>query len=133
MRSTIHTVLASAALMAAVVLTTNSAVAETTLNVPFSFTVGGKACPAGHYTVKENSIGTYVTLTDEDSSRVFTWVLGPGTPDLTGNHVVLQFEVSGQRHLLRSVQIGSMTTPILDKNDRNSEYVSAELAAHHGR
>ena len=133
MRSTLHTVLASAALMAAAVLATNSAMAETTLKVPFSFTVAGKTCPAGHYTVKENAIGSYVTLTDEDSSRVFTWVLGPGTPALTGNHVVLQFDVSGQTHLLRSVQIGSMTTPILDKNGRNSEYLSAEVAAHHGQ
>ena len=133
MRSKLHTVLASAALMAAAVLATNVAMAETTLKVPFSFTVAGKTCPAGHYTVKENAIGSYVTLTNEDSSRVFTWVLGPGTPDLTGNHVVLQFDVSGQTHLLRSVQVGAMTTSRLDKNVRNSEYVSVELAAHHGQ
>jgi hypothetical protein len=104
--------------------------AETTLRVPFSFTVAGKTCPAGHYIVKENTIGNYVTLTNEDSSRVFTWVLGPGTPDLTGNHVVLKFDVLGQAHALRSVEIGSMTTPRLDKNLRNTEYRSAELAAH---
>ena len=133
MRSTFHTVLASAALMAAAALATNSAMAETTLNVPFSFTVAGKACPAGRYSVKENSTDSLVTLTNEDSSRVFTWVLGPGAPDYTAGNVVLQFDVSGQTHLLRFVQIGSMTTPILDKNGRNSEYVSAELAAHHGQ
>lgn len=132
MRSKFHTVLASAALMAAAVLATNSAMAETTLNVPFSFTVAGNACPAGHYTVKENSIGNYVMLTNEDSSRVFMWVLGPGTPDLTENHVVLKFDVAGQTHLLRSVQIGSMTTPRLDKKGVNIEYTSVELAAHPG-
>lgn len=132
MRSTLYKVLASAALMAAAVLATNSAMAETTVNVPFNFMVAGKACPAGHYSVKKNATGSYVTLTNEDSSRVFTWVLGPGTPDFSDNHVVLQFDLAGKTHLLRSVRIGSMTTPVLDKNGANSEYVSAELAAHQG-
>ena len=133
MRSKLHTVLASAALMAAAVLATNSAMAETTLKVPFSFTVAGKMCPAGHYTVKENAIGSYVTLTNEDSSRVFMWVLGPGAPDYKSGEVVLKFDVAGQTHLLRSVQFGSMTTPVLDKNAGNSEYLSAEVAAHPGQ
>ena len=133
MRSTFHTVLASAALMAAAVLATNSAMAETTLNVPFDFTVAGKACPPGHYTVKENAIGSYVTLTNEDSSRVFTWILLPSAPDYKNGNVVLKFDVAGQAHLLRSVQVGSMTTSVLDKNAGNSEYISAELAAHHGQ
>ncbi|MHB1794981.1 MAG: hypothetical protein ACYCPO_08435 [Acidobacteriaceae bacterium] len=131
MRSKIHTVLASAALMAAAVLATNSAMADTTLRIPFTFTVAGKICPAGRYSVKENAIGSYVTLTNEDSSRVFTWTLGPGNPNPTDNNVVLKFDVSGQTHLLRSVQIGPRTTSVLDKNASNSEYRSAELAAHH--
>jgi hypothetical protein len=133
MRSTLHTVLASAALMAAAVLATNSAMAETTLKVPFSFTVAGKTCPAGRYTVKENAIGSYVTLTNEDSSRVFTWILGPGSPDYQASKVVLKFDVAGQTHLLRSVQVGAMTTSVLDKNAVNSEYVSAELVADPGQ
>lgn len=133
MRSTIHTVLASAALMAAAVLATNSAMAETTLKVPFSFTVAGKTCPAGRYTVKENAIGSYVTLTNEDSSRVFTWILGPGSPNYAAGNVVLKFDVMGRSHLLRSVQMGPMTTRVLDKNADNNEYRSAELAAHQGQ
>ncbi len=133
MRSTIHTVLASAALMAAAVLATNSAMAETTLKVPFSFTVAGKTCPAGRYTVKENAIGSYVTLTNEDSSRVFTWILGPGSPDYEADNVVLKFDVTGRSHLLRSVQMGPMTTRVLDKNADNNEYRSAELAADQGQ
>ena len=133
MRSTIHTVLASAALMAAAVLATNSAMAETTLKVPFSFTVAGKTCPAGRYTVKENAIGSYVTLTNEDSSRVFTWILGPGSSDYEAGNVVLKFDVTGRSHLLRSVQMGPMTTRVLDKNADNNEYRSAELAADQGQ
>ncbi|MES2221104.1 MAG: hypothetical protein V4587_09080 [Acidobacteriota bacterium] len=133
MRSTLHTILASAALMAAAVLATNSAQAETTLKVPFSFTVAGKICPAGHYTVKENAIGSYLTLTNEDSSRVFTWLLLPSSPDYKSGDVVLKFDVAGKTHLLRSVQIGSMTTSVLDKNAVTSEYTAAEIAAHPGQ
>jgi hypothetical protein len=132
MRSKLYTVLASAALMAAAVLATNSAMAETKLQVPFSFTVAGKICPAGHYTVKENTIGNYVTLSNEDSSRVFTWIIGPGSPDYDPSKVVLKFDVTGQTHLLRSVQIGSMTTPRLDKKGANSEYVPAQLVSPQG-
>ncbi len=132
MRSTLHTVLASAAFMVTAALATNPAMAST-LKVPFSFTVAGKTCPAGRYTVKENAIGSYVTLTNEDSSRVFTWTLGPGTPDPTDNNVVLKFDVAGQTHLLRSVQFGAMTTSRLDKNVRNGEYASAEIVAYHGQ
>jgi hypothetical protein len=133
MRSTIHTVLASAALMAAAVFATNSAMAETTLNVPFSFTVAGKTCPAGHYTVKENPIGTFVTLTNRDSSRVFTWILNPGPANYDPAKVVLKFDVAGQSHLLHSVQVGPMTTTVLDKNADTNEYKSAELVSRQGQ
>jgi type 1 fimbria pilin len=133
MRSKLYTVLASAALMAAAVLATNSAVAETTLNVPFSFMVAGKACPAGHYTVKENKVSRSVMLINKDSRRVFTWFLIPSAPDFTSGNVVLKFDVTGQTHLLRSVQVGSMTTSVLDKNADTNEYTSAELAAHQGQ
>jgi hypothetical protein len=133
MRSKLHIVLASAALVAAAVLATNSAMADATLRVPFSFTVAGKTCPPGRYTVKGDRTESYVILTNEDSSRVFTWILHPGDPDYTADKVVLQFDVTGQNHLLRSLQIGSKTTSILDGNTRNSEYRSAELAAHPGQ
>ena len=132
MRSTFHTILASAALMAAAVLATNSAMAETTLTVPFSFMVAGKQCPAGRYTVKEDRRGSFVTLINQDSSRVFTWLLLPNTPDYKSGAVVLKFDVSGQTHLLRSVTIGAMKTLRLDKNISN-EYRQAELAAQPGQ
>ena len=132
MRSKLYTVLASAALIAAAAFATNSAMAETTLTVPFSFMVAGQKCPAGHYTVKENPIGTFVTMTNQDSSRVFTWILLPNTPDFKSDAVVLKFDVSGQTHLLRSVAVGSMKTDRLDKNI-GSEYRQAELAVHPGQ
>ena len=133
MRSKIHTVLASAALVAAAVLATNSAMADTTLKVPFSFTVAGKTCPPGRYSVKEGPSAGYVILTSEDSSRTFMWVLGPGSPDYAADKIVLKFDVAGQSHLLHSVEVGSMTTSVLDKNAVTNEYRSAELAAHPGQ
>jgi hypothetical protein len=133
MRSKLHTVLASAALVAAAVLATNSALADTTLRVPFSFTVAGKTCPPGRYSVKESRTDSYVILTNEDSSRGFIWLLKPADADYKADKVVLNFDVAGQNHLLRSVQIGSRTTRILDKDVHNSEYRSAELAAHPGQ
>lgn len=133
MRSKLHTVLALAVLMATAALATSSAKAETILQIPFSFTVAGKICPAGRYTVKENAIGSYVTLTNEDSSRVFTWTLGPGNQDPTDNNVVLKFDVAGQTHLLRSVQIGPMITSVLDSNVQDAEYATARRLAHRSR
>lgn len=133
MRSKIYTVLASAALMAAAALAPNSAMADTTLNVPFSFIVAGKACPAGHYTVREYPIGSFMTLTNQDSSRVFTWLVRPSEPGFKNGEVVLQFDVMGATHLLHSVQVGPMTTSVLDKDVDINEYRSAELATHHGQ
>lgn len=133
MRSKIYTVLASAVLMAAAVLATSSAKAEITLNVPFSFVVAGKACPAGHYIVKEDTSGSFVTLANRDSSRVFTWILLPSPPNFKNGEVVLKFDVAGATHLLRTVQFGPMTTRVLDKDVDMNEYRSAELATHHGQ
>jgi hypothetical protein len=133
MRSKLHTVLASAALVAAAALATNSAMADTTLRVPFSFTVAGKTCPPGRYSVKEDHSEAFVILTSEDSSRAFTWILKPGEADYKADKVVLNFDVAGPNHMLRSVQVGSKTTRILDENVPNSEYRSAERAAHPGQ
>jgi hypothetical protein len=132
MRSNLHTVLASAALVAAAALATNSAMADTTLRVPFSFTVAGKTCPPGRYSVKEDRADSYVILTN-DSSRAFVWILKPGEADYKADKVVLNFDVAGPNHMLRSVQVGSKTTRILDENVPNSEYRSAERAAHPGQ
>ena len=57
--------------LAAVVITTASlsahiAKAETTLNVPFSFTVSGQTMPAGVYTVKQDTFRNMVILRNQD-------------------------------------------------------------------
>jgi hypothetical protein len=110
-------VLTSAAVAA---FATTGAMAET-LNVPFSFTVAGKNCPAGTYSVEKNINGNFVTLKSQDSSRSFMWAVGPGEPLPTDAKVVLRFDELGQSHILHSIQYGRTTTPSLDKNARQPE------------
>jgi hypothetical protein len=121
MRFILHKLVLVPAIMAAAALATTSAKAETTVKVPFSFTVGGKICPAGRYAVRHDATGSFVTFASKGSSQSFTWVLGPGMPDPTDNSVVLKFDQSGQTHALQSIQVGSMITGKLDKQKTTTE------------
>ncbi|MGA7108195.1 MAG: hypothetical protein WBV28_02565 [Terracidiphilus sp.] len=115
MRFILHKFVLVPAIMAAAALATTSAKAETTVKVPFSFTVGGKVLPAGQYAVRHDATENFVTFASKRSPQSFTWVLGPGMPDPTDNAVVLKFDQSGQTHALQSIQVGSMITGHLDK------------------
>jgi hypothetical protein len=127
MRSIFHNPILASALMAAT-FAASSAMAETTLKVPFSFTAAGKNLPAGLYSVKKDSTGNFVTLTSKDSLQSYTWVLGPGAPDPTDKSIVLKFDDLGQTHALRSIQFKSMTTAQLDKRAAETERASARLS-----
>ncbi len=127
MRSILQKVLAPA-LMAAAALATQSAMAETTLKVPFSFTVSGKNCPAGRYFVEENTNHSIVTLKSADSKQIFTWVLSSRTYDPAANNIILNFKTSGQTHVLRSIQVGPMSTPTLDNKSLGNQARSEQLA-----
>jgi len=116
MRSPIHTLVMGPVLLAALAFTANSArAATTTLNVPFSFTAGGKICPAGAYIVQRDFDGNRVMLKSKDATRVFSWIAGAGVTDPSENHVVLKFDEAGQGHALRSIQYGSIVTSRLDR------------------
>jgi hypothetical protein len=128
MRSKIFSLVLAPALLAAVALTSNSAKAETGLKVPFSFTVAGKTCPAGVYTVRRDSNGNFVTLRSTSSRRTFLWMVGPGSVDPTENHIVLKFDQSGNTHALRSIQYGSMVTSRLDGKSADSWHASSVTA-----
>ncbi len=107
-------VLAPVVLAAAAVITT-SAMAETTVNVPFKFTAAGQVCPAGYYTVKQDSDRNFVTLTNKDSAKSFTYILGAGAADSSARKVALTFDNLGGTHVLQSIQYGSLVTSRLDK------------------
>jgi hypothetical protein len=98
-------------------LAASAAMAETTLKVPFSFTVAGKICPAGTYSVEKNNIGTLVTLKSKEAPKSFTWAISPGDPLPSDTRVVLSFDALGQTHALRTVQYGPMVTRNLDNID----------------
>jgi hypothetical protein len=113
--------------MAAAALATNTAMAETLVKVPFSFTVAGKNCPAGLYSVQwESTHGSLVTLKSKEVPQSFTWVVGPGDPAPGDTAVVLRFDELGENHALRSVQYGSQITSRLDKKINQAEHVQTE-------
>jgi hypothetical protein len=117
------------AVLAAGVLAANSAMAETTVKVPFNFTAGGKVCPAGYYTVEKQTSGSFVTLVHKGYPETFTWVVGPGTVDPTDTKVALKFDQSGSAHVLQAIQYGSLMTSRLDKKTlRDAERESTRLS-----
>lgn len=115
MRSIFHKLVLAPAVMAAAALISTAAMAETTVKIPFSFTASGKACPAGTYTVRKDMTGNFVTLFNRDSAQSFSWVLVPGAPHASDRQVDLKFDQSGETHALRTIQYGTRTTYLLDK------------------
>jgi hypothetical protein len=115
MRFTFSKLTLTSAAMAAIAFATIPAMATTatTLKVPFNFTVDGKVCPAGSYTIKRIDSDKFVTLQSNDSSASFTWIAGSSAPR-DGQRVVLSFDTEGKDHALRSIQYGPVTTPRLD-------------------
>ena len=107
-------VLAPVILAAAAAITT-SAMAETTVNVPFKFTAAGQVCPAGYYTVKHDDNRNFVTLTSKDAGTSFTYVIGPGAAAPTDRKISLKFDNLGGTHVLQSIQYGPLITSRLDK------------------
>jgi hypothetical protein len=122
MRFTLPKFFLTSAIAATAVLATNGAFAERMVNVPFSFTVNGKVCPAGVYSLDHNQTTGIVTLRNTDWKRAFTWVAGPGEPAPTDSRVILSFDENGHDHVLRTVQYGNLITARLDgKQKRNEE------------
>jgi hypothetical protein len=121
MKSIRRTFVLAPAVLAAVALTATSAMAASTVKVPFSFKVDGKDCPAGRYTIDRDSVDHIVTLRSTKSSQAFSWLVGPGDPDPTDTKVSLKFDQDGSTHTLRSVQVGAEITSNLDKGSKQNE------------
>jgi hypothetical protein len=127
MRSPLRKLFLAPAILAAAALATSTAMAETQLNVPFSFTAAGKVCPAGVYHVDRGPAANTVKLVSDDSSRSFVWVVSPGSPQPTDQRVVLTFDNFGGAHTLQSVQYRNKITSRLDKPAK--EYVPSRIVA----
>jgi len=120
-------------ILAAVVITTASlsahmAKAETTLNVPFSFTVSGQTMPAGVYAVKQDTFHNVVILRNQDASKSFSYTLRPGDTSANEIRVALKFESRGETHILRGIQFGSKMTSRLDDGPAPAGYEPARLS-----
>jgi hypothetical protein len=128
MKSILSKFVLAPAVLAAAALAATSANAETTVKVPFNFTVGNKVLPAGNYTVNKDS-GNFVTLIRRGSSDIYTWILGPGAPEPNDSKVALNFDLIGGSHVLQSIQYGPAITARLDKKSlQESERESTRLS-----
>jgi hypothetical protein len=112
MRFTLRSFVLAPVVMALAAFSANTAMAET-INVPFNFSVAGKKCPAGLYSVQKDLSGSAIKM--RGAAQSFTWIAGPGDPAPTDKRVVLKFDAMGATHVLRSVQFGSSVTSRLDK------------------
>lgn len=128
MRTILSRSILSSAVIALAALATTPAQAEATLNVPFSFTIAGKTCPAGHYSVQHDSTGNFVILRNQDLSQTYSWILAPGAPEPNKGKIAMRFDSFGETHALRSIQIGSMITRRLDKTSKAAEHSTAGLS-----
>lgn len=124
MRSILGKLILAPVVMAAAALATSTAMAETTLKVPFSFTAAGKVWPAGNYTVQRDRNIHFVTLTSKDNSQSFEALIGPGDPDPASSQIVLKFDAMGGTHALRTIQYESAITSRLNRNASRAEYLS---------
>lgn len=117
MRTIVSKLVLAALVAATAVLTPNLASAETTIKVPFSFTVQGRAMPAGDYIVVRDGFNNMVTLMDKQTAKSVSLVLRPGDAQPGDRHVTLKFDENGDSHVLRSVQYHSRVSANLDKNN----------------
>ena len=133
MKNMIRNTILAAAVVATAALASTSAMAET-VKVPFSFTAGGKQCPAGTYTVRRGGVdGSLVTLASREGTRQFTWILRPGDPVSEGKTAVMRFEAQGDNHVLESIHYNSQATASLIKKAKRTEYPTVSISAGEGR
>lgn len=129
MKSIFSRFILAPAVLAAAALVTTSATAESVAKVPFNFSVGSKTLPAGDYAIRHDDTNHFVTLLRKGSSDIYTWILGPGEPNLGDSTIALNFDKVGDAHVLQSIQYGSQVTGRLDKKSaRQAEHESIRLS-----
>jgi hypothetical protein len=121
MRSLLSKFFLASAVAATAALAANTAKADTLVNVPFSFTVQGKVCPAGQYSVARDESSGIVSLRSDNWKSNFAWIATPGEPAPTDGRIVLRFDRDGDNYSLQSVQYHSLITARLDGRKRGEE------------
>lgn len=128
MRTFVSKFVLAALVAATAAITPHLASAETTVRVPFDFTVQGKAMPAGVYIISQDGFNNMVTLMDKDTAKGFSVILRPGDASPGDRHVSLKFEDIGDSHVLRSVQYKSRTSPLLSNKSKALAYSPSRLS-----
>ncbi len=104
-------VIASAMLFTTAAFAANRAV----VNVPFDFQAHGKTFPAGQYVATVDMQHNLVTLSSAtDTSISARWIAGPADSNPNEEKLTLTFDDLGNRHDLRTVQLGPRITSRLD-------------------
>jgi hypothetical protein len=119
MNSKIRNLILAPAAVVAFALASHAAKADSLAKVPFNFTVEGKVCPAGDYTIHRDSANNTVILQGRYNKVGFIWSLDANNVTPASKAVVLQFTEDGDNHALRFVQYGSVSTYRLDKKNSN--------------
>ncbi len=116
MTSILRKIVLAPVALAVAALSVNTARAESRVVVPFTFTVAGKVCPAGNYSIDRDPNHSLVTLRNVKSGQSFSWILSAGASDNSSSSVRLRFDEVGADHALQSVQYGQQTTSNLDNS-----------------
>jgi hypothetical protein len=88
------------------------------VDVPFSFVAKNHVYEAGAYTVAVDWTRSMVTLSEIGKpSQTMSWILLPGGND-SHARVGLTFDVTGQNHVLRTIQYETFATPNLDRQPK---------------
>jgi hypothetical protein len=128
MKLNLRTLVLASAVTATAALASIPALAATAgatlLHVPFSFTVAGKALPAGDYFVKRDT-WNFISLQSTDASRNYVWISRAAEKNDGG--VSLHFGVDGQNHVLESVQYGALVTPRLANHVGSTEDITPQF------
>ncbi len=106
---------------------TNAAMAETRLQVPFSFTVGSQNWPAGIYLIEKTQVNDTVVLQSSDSQRSVSLSLAPGDPAPNDSRIMLTFTEDHEAHALKSLQYGSKVGKIHRKSDEQNERLPVRM------
>jgi hypothetical protein len=114
MRITFRRQILALAMLALAGLTTNAAMAQCKLKVPFSFVAAGKSYPAGTYTVTSDKMMGMLRVYGADG-RSFSAISIPG-PDVNPNTASLKFDHLGGTYYLNSIHDGWMATARLDSH-----------------
>jgi hypothetical protein len=108
-------VLLSAALSSTAAFAAN----PTRVNVPFNFVAENHAYQAGSYIVQVDEQRSVMTLSNvNEPQHNMMWIIAAGETDPAHPKVSLTFDVTGQNHVLRTIQYGTLITPNLDKTPK---------------